>query len=590
MSQLPLRPNATPTSSRASSSSASPPAQQQPNRRGKAAAAKPERDSGSEENSVFFVNFSNPTVDRKARSNKVAIKKWVTKRQHANARNQAPDGQKPAATHAKAARSSASSASATTAKAATEELQIARRQTKTIELLNDMRDITVVGPSAADPFSALPIDDVGDHASRLVYVYLNACTASLKAFANREQTRELLSVVRKNAWHPLAVQSPAAYSALVAFSQVSQGWETPDAELTLRKHTTLALAAANSELASLRGTDSSDALCYAVVLLMLAAQRLNDPASFHAHARGLSALIYRRARARNARGTLTPAEQMMIDDETKRMAVGPRRWDALLSPEKLHPTVPHVPGFHRMIEAGLCSPVTSSFLAQVVATFEICLQAQGDWLVINSMFQHVFVDDGAYKRIWADSPRQVYLVLCSRLCQHYALWPMREHPCHTTEFAVASLQRQLVANGVDDVLELCPGTMLWVSVIGGAGTVGPLQSFFARLMRESCRRVPGVRSFEALRSYLYENFLWAPGGDDSAREFWDATMLGSPRQSPSLDSDGSESGSPRIRKKKRPDVAELSVPALARGPADLGFCSGAYRGSRTREETTYYPG
>lgn len=552
MPHLPIRPNGQPGSS--------PPPRQQT--KGK---------NRQPDNAVLFVNFSNPAVDRKARQNKVAIKKWVTKRQHAAARNQAPpnsldqsSSSSPVSNYQQSSRSSSEE---------TEDTDLTILSSRSVS-----PPFRLVGARTVDPFGVAPID-VGDHVSGLVFNYLNAATASLAAFANREHTRGLLSDIRKNAWHPLAIHSRAAYSSMVAFAQVSQGLGDHRAELCMRQHTAQALGACNAELASLRGAESSDALCYAVVLLMLAAQRLDDPDSFHAHARGLSALIHRRARARNATELITWEEQMLIDSETRAMAIGPKRWDTLIAPEKLHPTVPHVRGFHELMENGLCSNVTASFLAQVVATFEICMQAQGDWLVINSLFQHVFVDDGVYRRIWAHSPKQVYLVLCSRLCQHYALWPMRDHPCHTTEFAVASLHRQLQNLNVEEVMLVSPGTMLWVALLGGAGTVSPLQVFFSRLLQEACRRVPGMNCYENVRSYLYENFLWAPGADASAQAFWDSAMLGSPRQSPSPSdsTEGSESGSPRMKKKKRMDADELTVPALARGPADLGFCSGTYR-------------
>lgn len=541
------------------------------------------------DNAVLFVNFSNPTVDRKSRGNRSAIKKWVTKRQHAVARNTEPYHINPQR------QDSAATAQSTSFLNDDDVGEIDRLQasTRSSTLLTVAETST---PGITDPFDALPIPS-STPVFGLLYAFLSASTVSLSVVPDKKSSYAKFTLVRKNAWHPLALQSRAAYSALVAYSQVTKGLITDSWEINLRQYMTMALIACNAELASIKNDTDSDALCYAVVLLMVTAQRLNDAESFHAHARGLSALIYRRARARVVSEDSPRTHLRRINSETQLHAITPKRWESLtLPPEKLHPTLPQVSGFHKLMHQGYMSLDTAAFLAQTVAIIELSNQARGDWLIVNSMYQHSYFDDSVARRVWPHSPDEIYLVLCTRLVQHHAIFTNRQHPCRLSAMACTSLHRQMQTKPIVALLDSCPEAMLWVALIGGSGISNELQDWFSWLMRAACARLSNIKTFEDARILLYEEFLWAPGADFSAARFWDKTF----------DSDDvdrtSPTGSTRMEKREqraetaaRPRRAssfapsfkeskpivdsttvspEASTAGLLKGPTELGLCDG----------------
>lgn len=528
----------------------------------------------SPHNAVLFVNFSNPTVDRKSRNNRSAIKKWVTKRQHAVARNTEPF-------HLNSENPKSSS-----------------RPSLLLDIdgtVDEEADAEIVSPSArslittsdtssagrTDPFDVLPIPG-SRSVFDLLYAFLSASTVSLSVVPDKAASYAKFTLVRKNAWHPLALQSRAAYSALVAYAQVTKGLITDCWEINLRQYMMMALTACNEELAKIKTGRDSDALCYAVVLLMVIAQRTNDPDSFHAHARGLSALIYRRARARMESEDSPRSRQRQINSETQAVAIMPKRWESLtLPPEKLSPTIPQVAGFHKMMRLGHMSTGTAAFLAQAVAIIELSNQARGDWLIVNSMYQHSYFDDSVARRMWPHSPAEIYLVLCTRLVQHHAIFTNRQHPCRLSTTAITSLHRQMQAKNIDVLLDQCPEAMLWVALIGGSGIDNDLQHWFAWLMRESCARLPEIQTFEDARILLYEEFLWAPGADFSAAAFWDMTFkVWDEGAGP--DHEGMRrrfsSSAPSVKEKPIVDSKtvspEASTAGLMRGPTELGLCDG----------------
>ena len=186
-----------------------------------------------------------------------------------------------------------------------------------------------------DPFDILPTA-MDKKSYALLYGYLNHHSVEYRPwFQPDDDYGELLVISRRQTWFPIARESAAACSSLLALVAAASPFQSEHAAIRDR-YLAEAYSRTKAELASSKALANSTVL--AVVMLALVALSMGDNQALESHIRGLHALlISRREKPRVTRKLISPEGYVF-----EPLASG-------------HPPTFHGRGFERLYHLGLIS-------------------------------------------------------------------------------------------------------------------------------------------------------------------------------------------------------------------------------------------
>ena len=354
-----------------------------------------------------------------------------------------------------------------------------------------------LGTQNDDPFDALPVQ-MSKPAFDLLHRYMTTHYIEKQPwFQADEEYGSLLIAARRQTWFPVAKDSPAACSALVALTAAASPF-TSDFGPIRDSYLTNAFRLTNLELQS--DAAVSNGTVFAVVMLMLTALIIGDERAFKAHTTGMASVLVHRSQ----------------HPERKGKHIRPQ-WYPFEAYRSLEGLSFSGSGITELAQKGFISDSAwSTYFREAMLISSLIVLTPGDTFWYSCFAQHKWLTRNPDSL--GSTPLDKVFHSTLRLVWHLIAWRGALLTSPIVRGMILEIFQSLNASDAEDLLSQQPEAITWIALSAGPHAMN-LQRWFHVMLRLSLAAT-GMTRFDVVVQSLAKNYLWHPTMNASAERFW----------------------------------------------------------------------